>query len=545
MGETFKEDGEDADVSQTGAFQNSANECVWLNLPPALAGCASKYQRIGRRDFQAWREEIHSGAVTKRLPVRNAAHAHLNLHMLPLICTVEVAPETRETLTGECDRLSASDLLKVRIAATIGETSDLGRAMDVALEAVCKATGWTLGSAWVPREVGIAIECCKGWYASRPGFESFRDASAGICLTPNDVLPGLAWERHRPVFIADVTREPAFRRREAAAAVGIKAGAAFPILVNDVPIAIFEFFMLERRGEDEKLVEMVGAATAQLGAVLQRKDLEERLRKNEAELARLNRIKDHFMAMLAHELRNPLTPILNAVEMLRSSDPGDAVDVIERQVKHMARLLDDLLDVSRVAMGKITLRRTRIDLADAVRAAARTVRSTLTEGGHSLSMTLASDSLWVDADPVRIEQVTVNLLTNAVKSTRSAARSKEIRVSLYRENSDAVLKVRDEGVGIPGEMLQSIFEPFVQLESAGHYTKGGLGLGLALVRQLVEMHGGSVTAWSEGRRRIQRPPACGRASSCRAGRRNDRNLRAFARRRQTVPGQAQGARGGG
>lgn len=414
-----------------------------------------------------------------------------------MLCSVKPAPEARETATVEWDRLSASDLLKVRIAATVGETSDLGRAMDVALEAICNATGWTLGGAWVPSEGG-GVQCCKGWYASRPGFESFRTATQEHCPEPGEVLPQLAWERREPVFIADVTREPGFHRREAAAAVGIKAGAAFPILVNDGPIAIFEFFMLEPRNEDPKLVEMVGAATAQLGAVLQRKELEERLRINEAELARLNRIKDRFLAMLAHELRNPLAPILNAVELLRSTDPGDAVDVIERQAKHMARLLDDLSDLSRVAMGKIHLRRVTVDLAEAVKAATRTVRPLLAEGGHSLSLSLATDALWVAADPVRIEQVTVNLLTNAIKSVESAGRGKEIRVILYRENRDAVLTVRDEGVGIPPDMLGRIFEPFVQLEGGRQYAHSGLGLGLALVQQLVELHGGRVTASSEG-----------------------------------------------
>ena len=219
---------------------------------------------------------------------------------------------------------------------------------------------------------------------------------------------------------------------------------------------------------------------------------------DESELARLNRIKDHFIAMLAHELRNPLAPILNAVEMLRSSDPADAVDVIERQVKHMARLLDDLLDLSRVTMGKITLQKTVIDLAETARAAARTVRPIFVQNRLVLSMTLPADPVWVEADPVRIEQIVGNLLNNAIKSTSPTARPIDVWLELERTEGEAVLRVRDRGIGIPGGMLARIFEPYVQLEGGAHHPQGGLGLGLSLVKQLVEMHGGKALATSEG-----------------------------------------------
>ena len=206
----------------------------------------------------------------------------------------------------------------------------------------------------------------------------------------------------------------------------------------------------------------------------------------------MNQVKDHFLAMLAHELRNPLAPILNAVELLRSPEPGDAVEIIERQVKQIARLLEDLLDLSRIAEGKIVLNPTRMDLVQAARLAARTLSC---EAEHPLSLEFCPGPLWIEADPVRIEQIISNLLNNAIKYTEQG---KQIRLALTREGDEAVLRVQDQGIGIPPEMLERIFEPFVQTKESLGRARGGLGLGLPLVRQLVEIHHGSVRAYSAG-----------------------------------------------
>ena len=209
-------------------------------------------------------------------------------------------------------------------------------------------------------------------------------------------------------------------------------------------------------------------------------------------------LQDRFIATLAHELRNPLAPILNALELLRSPEPGDAVEVIERQIRHMARLLDDLLDVSRVTMGKIVLRRIPLDLRDAVRAAARLARPGFERRGLDLVLELPPEPLLVDADPVRIEQIVGNLLNNASKYTDPAGGGKRVVLSLGRDGAVAALRVRDQGIGIPADMLDHIFEPFVQLEATARGIPGGLGLGLSLVRELVAMHGGTVSVCSAG-----------------------------------------------
>ena len=224
-------------------------------------------------------------------------------------------------------------------------------------------------------------------------------------------------------------------------------------------------------------------------------ELEEqnRLVEHDRELQRLNESKDRFMTMLAHELRTPLASILNAVELLRSPEPEDAVEIIEGQVRHLSRLIEDLLDLSRFAKGKITLKKTTLDLVETVRVVTRAMQSVVAKGGQHFEMHLPEEPLWVKADPIRLEQILGNLLTNAIKFT---SQGKQIHLALEREALHAVLRVRDQGIGIPPEMQQRIFDPFVQVEETR--TNGGLGLGLPLVRQLVQLHNGSVEVQSAG-----------------------------------------------
>ncbi len=222
-------------------------------------------------------------------------------------------------------------------------------------------------------------------------------------------------------------------------------------------------------------------------------NLEQRLQ--EAEVARSSKEKDRFLAMLAHELRNPLSPILNAVELLRTPHPGDALEVIERQVRHMARLLEDLLDISRVATGKVTLYRSAVDLTQVVRHCVRIARERFVTREQPFEFSSPPEPLWIDADPVRIEQIVGNLLHNAAKYT---GRGKPVNLLLYREDGEAVITVRDAGIGISPEWQQRIFEPFVQSEESQAMTRSGLGLGLSLVRQMTHLHGGSVTVRSAG-----------------------------------------------
>ena len=219
-----------------------------------------------------------------------------------------------------------------------------------------------------------------------------------------------------------------------------------------------------------------------------------------ASLNEADRRKDEFLAMLAHELRNPLAPISNAIQVLRLAEPADPVaarmcEVMQRQIDHMVRLVDDLLEVSRITRGKITLHREHADLIGVIRNAVDISRPLIDAAGHRLSIHALDTPIPVDGDPVRLGQILANLLNNAAKYTPQGGR---ITVTAQKRDGRAVVSVRDNGVGISAEMLGRVFDLFTQGSPASFDGRAGLGIGLTLVRQLVELHGGTVEAFSEG-----------------------------------------------
>lgn len=244
---------------------------------------------------------------------------------------------------------------------------------------------------------------------------------------------------------------------------------------------------------------MIGSALV-FREVGERRRLEQIANARMAELADASRRKDEFLAMLAHELRNPLAPILTAATILKSEPSSRAsiewtAQMIERQTLHMVRLVDDLLDLSRVTQGKITLRREKVEIAAILRHAANTTRGVIDSKDHQIDLSIPEHLAVVDADPTRLEQVFVNLLHNAVKysPTRDA-----IVVSAEVEDDFVVVSVLDRGIGIPAELLEHVFDLFTQGDRPLDRAQGGLGIGLTLVKQLVALHGGTVSAHSAG-----------------------------------------------
>jgi PAS domain S-box-containing protein len=225
----------------------------------------------------------------------------------------------------------------------------------------------------------------------------------------------------------------------------------------------------------------------------------ERERQQQADaLADLNRRKDEFLAMLSHELRNPLAPIVNAVHLLGSQPNGDPLQdrartIIERQVTQLTRLVDDLMDVSRVSTGRVHLHLEYVVMRDVVERAVEATRHLMDERGHEFTISLPPPLIWLHADATRLEQIVVNLLTNAAKYTE---RGGHIWLSAKQERDECVLRVRDTGIGIGPEMLPRVFDLFTQSERSLARSQGGLGIGLALVQRLVEMHQGRVEALS-------------------------------------------------
>jgi PAS domain S-box-containing protein len=234
--------------------------------------------------------------------------------------------------------------------------------------------------------------------------------------------------------------------------------------------------------------------------ITERKRLEQELRRRVDELAEADRQKNEFLAMLAHELRNPLAPICNALHLMKM--PGaesplidEARAMMERQTHQLVRLVDDLLDVSRIIRGNIELRKEHLDVAAAVTRAIETAHPVIDAHGHQLNVSLPDRPVYVEGDLIRLAQVIANLLTNAAKYTETAGR---IRLAVERDNGHAIVRVSDSGVGIPAELLPRIFDVFVQGDRSLARSQGGLGIGLTLVKRLVEMHDGTIAVSSAG-----------------------------------------------
>ncbi len=221
--------------------------------------------------------------------------------------------------------------------------------------------------------------------------------------------------------------------------------------------------------------------------------------RSERALSEADRRKDEFIATLAHELRNPLAPVLTGLQVLRLTTSMDSslrtLDIMERQLLQMTRLIDDLLDISRITSGKVLLRPEKVLLSRVIDAAVEAAHPYLSAAFHSLEVDLPARAIWLEVDPTRIVQVIGNLLNNAAKY--SADRS-VIRLTARGEGNQVVIQVADNGLGIPPTMLEQVFDMFTQVNLTLERSQGGLGIGLALVRQLVQMHGGTVVAASAG-----------------------------------------------
>ena len=237
--------------------------------------------------------------------------------------------------------------------------------------------------------------------------------------------------------------------------------------------------------------------------ITDRKQAEERIYGLMTQLKEADQRKDEFLALLAHELRNPLAPLLNMLEIMkRGSGNGDLIEqvrsTLERQLGQMVRLVDDLLDVSRITRTKLELRKERVELASVIHQSVEACRPLAEGARHELNVSLPPEPVYLHADPVRLAQVFGNLLNNACKYTEPGGR---IWLTAERQGSVVVVNVKDTGLGIPSDKLASIFEMFTQIERSLERSQGGLGIGLTLVKRLVEMHGGSVEAYSEGQGR--------------------------------------------
>jgi signal transduction histidine kinase/integral membrane sensor domain MASE1/ActR/RegA family two-component response regulator len=392
------------------------------------------------------------------------------------------------------------------VTRILAEAPALEDAIPLIVHRICRTFEWRLGAMWRFDEATNVLRCIQVG-PSQAVNEEFERITKEITFVRGVGLPGRIWANLRPAWIPDVTADQNFPRADAAAAAGLHAAFGFPIMSGERFLGVMEFFSHEIREPDSALLATFSAIGSQMGQFLERKTGEdereallarEQFARNEAEKA--NRLKDEFLATLSHELRTPLTAMLGWLTMLRGGKldgetSSHALETVERNAKVQAQLIEDLVDVSRIAGGKVQLEVQPVDLIDLITAAVDIVRPAANARGVWVEVIADSVIGPVAGDPSRLQQIIWNLLSNAVKFTE---RDGHVYITLRSVGSLAEIEVRDTGVGISPDFLPSVFERFRQAESPVTRSHRGLGLGLAIVRHLTELHGGSVRAASDG-----------------------------------------------
>lgn len=427
--------------------------------------------------------------------------AYLANYAITMLALAGIVTERKQA-----ERQLGGSLAVTRILA---ESPALSDALPRMLQRICTSFGWEVGAMWEVDDREHVLRCLKVWpsQAVGPAASRFEAMTREHRFPPGKGLPGRVWKSLQPAWIPDVTRDDNFPRAQAAASEGLHAAFAFPIQSSEKFLGVMEFFSHEIREPDQPLLGTFTGIGSQIGQFIQRKQIEEererlftaeRSARNDAEEA--NRIKDEFLATLSHELRTPLTAMLGWLSMLRADrldkeTTAHAIETVERNARAQAQLIEDLVDVSRIAGGKLNLEVRPVDLMGVVSAAVDIVRPAANARGIQIQISSEASLGPVSGDPARLQQIIWNLLSNAVKFTN---RNGQVYVSLRQADLSAELVVRDTGMGISPDFLPRVFDRFRQAESSITRSHRGLGLGLAIVRHLTELHGGTVTAESPG-----------------------------------------------
>jgi signal transduction histidine kinase len=407
-------------------------------------------------------------------------------------------------------RRSAEDLLReeARSLETLNRTGEalaaelsLERVVQQVTDAATRLTGARFGAFFynVRNEAGESYQLYALSGAPREAFEKFSMPRNTAVFAPTFAGKGI-------VRSDDIRKDPRYGRNAPhrgppAGHLPVVSYLAIPVVARSKEVIGGLFFGHPEPGVFDARAERLAAGIAAQAAVaIDNARLYERLRESAARLADADRRKDEFLATLAHELRNPLAPLRNGLESLRlaAGRPELAESVrsmMQRQLEHLVRLVDDLLDTSRISTGKIELRREWAELGAIVHSALESIGPLIERSGHRLELALPPEPVYLEADPVRLAQVFCNLLNNAAKYTEEGG---QIALEVTDDGGEVVFRVRDNGIGISREMIPCIFDLFTQVDRSLDRAQGGLGVGLTLVRQLVEMHGGTVQVQSEG-----------------------------------------------
>ena len=476
---------------------------------------------LGAETFADVKSQLaESGEYSGEILCRTKSGEHLNVELTVFtmrsglgepLCYVSI----KRDITRRTREISARRRSEQRLALQYGITRILSRSIDFVegtheiLQTVCESLGWQVGVLWAVDRQGEALRCVDFWNHPSMNLDGFETASRTRTFTRGVGLPGRIWSSAKPAWISDVTRDQNFPRVAHAAEAELRGAFGFPIHLGDEIVGVMEFFSTEIRQPDQDLNDIIASVGFQIGQFQERKRAEEKLahllvreRAARADAEKANRLKDEFLATLSHELRTPLNAVLGWSRMLRSGrldaeSALHAIEVIERNAWAQKQIIEDILDVSRVITGKLQLHVAPVHLPAVVKAALDAVRPALEAKNISIEESYHEGLKVIAGDADRLQQVIWNLLSNASKFTPVGG---TVAVRVTQEKTHVAIEVIDTGPGIPPEFLPHVFERFRQADGSTTRTHQGLGLGLAIVRHLVELHGGLISAENLGSR---------------------------------------------
>jgi PAS domain S-box-containing protein len=404
----------------------------------------------------------------------------------------KIARDTTERVRNDRRRLA-----QYTVASLLAGSSTLAEVGSAILQTIASIGDWALSAIWLYDEPADRLRCHSAWHAEAEKLQEFAQLSRSTQFKKGEGLPGRVWESRKPAWIYNVTVDPNFPRARAAEEAELRGGFAFPLFAGDAMKGVIEMFSNVVVQPDKDLLQLVTALGSQIGLFIERRRIEQELQRQKESAEAANAAKDRFLATLSHELRTPLTPVMIwAGGML--DQPGLTAEInqglrmVVRNVELEARLIDDLLDLTRVARGKLQLQLEPSDVHELLRHTMEIVRSDIEARHVKLEVALDATFHELIVDPPRLQQVFWNVLRNACKF---APERGLVAVRSYNRSPDTItIEISDNGLGIEPHLLDRIFDAFEQVDS----RREGLGLGLAISKAIVEMHKGTIHAHSVG-----------------------------------------------
>ncbi|MDQ2824081.1 MAG: PAS domain S-box protein [Verrucomicrobiota bacterium] len=389
-------------------------------------------------------------------------------------------------------------IAQYNVASLLAGSHTLSEAAAEIIRTIATIGNWVAGSIWLCNDDCTTLHCEVTWHVGASSLETFGQVTRVTLLTNTTGLPGRVVSSRKPTWIADVTCDDNFPRRAAAIDAGLRGAFAFPLRAYGEVNGVLELFSPEIAQPDEDLFQLVEALGGQIGLFIHREQVEEELQHEKESAEAANAAKDRFLAMLSHELRTPLTPVLiwaggMVSEPELSPEIREGLKMVCRNVELEARLIDDLLDLTRITRGKLKLQLGPADVHELIKHALEIVRNEMEDRQLHVSVALDAPDPVLIVDAPRLQQVFWNIFRNAYKF---APHNGAVSVRSHNPVPNTIsVEITDNGIGIEPPFLEKIFDAFEQLDAG----REGLGLGLAISKAIVEMHGGTIRAYSEGR----------------------------------------------